>query len=130
MGNVRCTGSEQRLIDCPYTNNTFRNDCTHGQDVAVYCQPSTTHVVRTKFARISCNFYTMLALQCEEGDLRLTGGSTVNQGRVEVCMNETWGTICSTNWGQTEANVACRQLGFSQHGTCTCIMDRKPLTMR
>ena len=60
----------------------------------------------------------MLALHCEEGDLRLIGGSTVNQGMVEVCKNETWGNICSTNrqWGQPEAAVTCRQLGFSQHG--------------
>ena len=60
----------------------------------------------------------MLALHCEEGDLRLIGGSTINQGMVEVCKNETWGNICSTNrqWGQPEANVTCRQLGFSQHG--------------
>ena len=61
-----------------------------------------------------------IALQCEEGDLRLTGGRTVNQGTVEVCMNETWGTVCSTNWGQTEANVACRQLGFSENGGSNC----------
>ena len=60
----------------------------------------------------------MPALQCEEGDLRLTGGSAINQGMVEICMNKTWGAICSTNrqWGQSEAAVTCRQLGFSQHG--------------
>ena len=69
----------------------------------------------------------MLALQCEEGDLRLTGGSAINQGRVEICMNKIWGAICSTNrqWGQSEAAVTCRQLGFSRNG----IRDLKPLTM-
>ena len=42
LGDVRCTGSEQRLIDCLYTNNTFAygSGCTHGEDVAIYCQPS------------------------------------------------------------------------------------------
>ena len=56
------------------------------------------------------------ALQCEEGDLRLTGSSAINQGTVEICKNEIWGTICYSNWGQSEANVACRQLGFSANG--------------
>lgn len=58
----------------------------------------------------------MLALQCEEGDLRLTGESTINQGRVEICVNETWGAICLNNWGQSEATVTCKQMGFSGQG--------------
>ena len=45
--------------------------------------------------------------------MRLTGESSSNQGKVEICANETWGTICATNWGQFDATVACRQLGFS-----------------
>ena len=62
-------------------------------------------------------FCITLALQCEEGDLRLTGGSAINQGIVEICMNETWGTICGfSNWGLSEATVACKQLGFSENG--------------
>ena len=63
-----------------------------------------------------CTKTIMQALQCEEGDLRLAEGS-INHGRVEICVNETWGTICSTNWGQSETTVACRQLGFSENGT-------------
>ena len=63
------------------------------------------------------HYIITLALRCEEGDLRLTGSSAINQGAVEICMNETWGTICYSNWGQSEANVACRQLGFSENGS-------------
>jgi len=59
----------------------------------------------------------LIAVICNDGDIRLRGGSNQYQGRVEVCWNETWGTVCDGYWSANDANVACRQLGFSPAGT-------------
>ena len=46
--------------------------------------------------------------------MRLAGQSEPNLGRVEVRRGDgEWGTVCDDLWDQTEANIVCRQLGFS-----------------
>lgn len=60
-------------------------------------------------------FFTV-AVVCQNGDLRLVNGSVSWVGRIEICWNEVWGTICDRSWGQFEANVACRQLGYAAIG--------------
>jgi len=63
---------------------------------------------------------TLFAAICEGGDIRLSGASSNRYGRVEVCVNGTWGTICDDFWNSTDARVVCRQLGFSPYGWLLC----------
>ena len=55
---------------------------------------------------------------CTNGDVRLIGGKSPYEGRVEFCYDNTWGTICDDGWDDNDAQVVCRQLGegFSDVG--------------
>ena len=86
MDNVQCVGDEAHITDCPHVTN---HNCIHLEDVAVVCNPG-------------CSY---------DGQLRLTGGTDATNGRLEVCLNNEWGTICDDGFDNDDAKVACRQLG-------------------
>ncbi|XP_064388501.1 neurotrypsin-like [Halichondria panicea] len=92
LDELRCSGTESRLIDCPANAIGF-GDCSHSEDVALICTASN-------------------------GDLRLVGSSGLtggSSGRLEVYYRGQWGTVCDDSFRPNDANVACRQLGFSSY---------------
>ena len=52
----------------------------------------------------------------DEQNIRLVGGVLPMEGRVEYCMDGEWGTICDDGWGDNDAKVVCRQLGYETEG--------------
>lgn len=55
------------------------------------------------------------SVPCTNGDVRLVE-RYIRSGRIEVCDNNSWGTICSNSWDDIDASVACNQLGYSLYG--------------
>ena len=51
-----------------------------------------------------------------EGELRLADGTVENEGRVEICTNGVWSSICDYGFDATDGHVICSELGLT-HGT-------------
>ena len=64
----------------------------------------------------NCALILYAGIDCDQGDVRLIGGTTDLEGRVEFCNNNQWGTVCDDSWGVPDATVVCRQLGYSDTG--------------
>lgn len=59
-----------------------------------------------------CTCCALTGITFSEGDIRLLDGSNPWEGRVEIFMSGTWGTIDDDPWTMENAQVVCRQLGY------------------
>lgn len=49
-----------------------------------------------------------------EEDLRLVGGDIATEGSVQICHNSDWRHVCDDRWAKVDADVACKQLGYTR----------------
>ena len=110
--NVRCSGSETKLISCSYSTPTFSDD--HSKDAGIRCTPG-----EFEFTVYLLTFTLFLAktASCRDGDVKLVGSWSTYLGRVEVCLSQRWGTVTDDGWSTVDARVVCRQLGYNALGT-------------
>ena len=54
----------------------------------------------------------LLDRECNETEVQLINGTTPDDGRVEICLDGTWGAVCGDGWDYRDADVVCRQLGY------------------
>uniref|UniRef100_A0A3P8TNZ3 Neurotrypsin n=1 Tax=Amphiprion percula TaxID=161767 RepID=A0A3P8TNZ3_AMPPE len=95
LDDVSCTGKEPSLLLCN-RREWLRHDCTHHEDVNIACSPE----------RSGESLPTSVPV-------RLMGGESPREGRVELYLSGQWGTVCDDGWTDHDAEVVCRQLGFS-----------------
>ncbi|XP_048249485.1 uncharacterized protein LOC125378243 [Haliotis rufescens] len=60
--------------------------------------------------RLQGNNYRLLPI--DDTSVRLVGGMNENEGRLEVKINGTWGTVCDDGFDRDAAKVVCRILGY------------------
>ena len=53
---------------------------------------------------------------CSDNEVMLVGGKTHTEGRLEVCVNGQWSTVCNQQWNASNAAVVCRQLQLDPTG--------------
>ena len=111
----KCNGTETFFKECGIVPTDFEDcrskNCNNSQQrlPLITCLPGLYLTYRMiKLWRLQ------IAVNCSDGALRLAGGSTDREGRVEVCLGGRWGTVRTNNLQLVE--FVCSTLGFPTEG--------------
>ena len=57
--------------------------------------------------------------------MRLVNGTVPSEGRVELCLEGKWTSVCDKGWTVQDAQVVCAQLGYGTDSKIILILDFK-----
>ncbi|NXS93718.1 C163A protein, partial [Jacana jacana] len=116
--SFHCDGTEAHLRQCPVTT-LGASPCSHGNNAAVICSVLSCLVGKLPLALLPGGFHVPWCCQwpwnlspgsAGFASLRLVGGESRCDGRVEIFQHGTWGRVLDDQWDVREASVVCRQL--------------------
>ncbi|XP_031560314.1 deleted in malignant brain tumors 1 protein-like [Actinia tenebrosa] len=109
LDDMRCTGSEASLLDCPHPGwGVVSSNCVHTDDVLVFQHRKLPLLRNTRVhvrAVIPVHYNGQWGTACDD---------YWNGNDAKVACRQQWGTVCDDSWGSDDAKVACRQLGFTK----------------
>lgn len=111
VGFLQCTGIEADFLECDQNLGRTFLECSHDDDTWLTCPSMSIYSVLTSYC-------VCIATGCSAGAIRLVGGNVETEGTLEVCVNQAWNAICADSFGQTDAFVACRELGYPTTSKC------------
>ncbi|GFR75903.1 neurotrypsin [Elysia marginata] len=93
MDSLACNGHEKTLDECPY-RDFESHTCDHSKDAAVRCFVPPDDIIVLE-------------------PVHLVGGPDGSMGKLVMEMYGENHRFCSDSLGETEANVICKELGYS-----------------
>ena len=75
------------------------------------------------FSLSSIILLELFIADCISWEVRLEGGETEWEGRLEVCINRRWGTVGNEGWSLVNSQVVCNSLGFDLAGVCKSFLS-------